>query len=186
MRKTNGNGQSKIITPEELRLLFTEGLLSPRSRALFGVCLYTACRISEALALRTTDIAGNVITFRRANTKGKLRTRAIHIQPGLAAILAAYRPYPRPGALFPGQRGLSEYLTRGAADKILRAACGRVGLVGVSTHSFRRTALTQMSNAGVPLRHIQEISGHSTLNELQVYLEVSEDQRREASAVIGF
>ena len=34
----------------------------------------------------------------------------------------------------------------------------RVGLVGVSTHSFRRTALTQIANAGIPLRHIQEIS----------------------------
>ncbi len=184
--KVDGNGQAKILKPEELRLLFTEGLRSPRSRALFGTCLYTACRISEALALRTTDIAGNVITFRRSTTKGKLRSRAIHIQPGLAAILADYRPHPCPGAMFPGQRGLSEYLTRGAADKLLRAACKRVGLVGISTHSFRRTALTQMSNAGVPLRHIQEISGHSTLNELQVYLEVNEEQRREASAAIGF
>lgn len=184
--KTSGNGQGAILTPEELRLLFTEGLRSPRSRALFGVCLYTACRISEALALRTTDIAGNVVTFRRATTKGKLRTRAIHIQPGLAAILADYRPYPCPGALFPGQRGLSEYLTRGAADKILRAACGRVGLVGVSTHSFRRTALTMMSNANIPLRHIQDISGHRTLDGLERYLAVSEDQRREASAAIGF
>ncbi len=184
--KTNGNGQGAILTPEELRLLFTDGLRSPRSRALFGVCLYTACRISEALALRTTDIAGTVITFRRATTKGKLRTRAIHIHPGLEAILADYRPYPCLGALFPGQRGLSEYLTRGSADKMLRAACHRVGLVGISTHSFRRTALTQMSSAGVPLRHIQEISGHSDLGTLQRYLEVSEEQRREASAAIGF
>lgn len=184
--KTNGNGQSKILTPEELRLLFSEGLRSPRSRALFGVCFYTACRISEALALHTTDLAGGVITFRRATTKGKLRSRAVDVHPDLAAILADYRPCRCNGALFPGQRGLSEYLTRGTADKILRAACGRVGLVGVSTHSFRRTALTMMSNAGVPLRHIQEISGHSTLNELQVYLEVTAEQRRLASGAIGF
>jgi integrase/recombinase XerD len=62
----------------------------------------------------------------------------------------------------------------------------RVGLQGVSTHSFRRTALTQMSSAGVPLRHIQEISGHDNLANLQRYLEVSPEQRRDAVAVIGF
>ncbi len=33
-------------------------------------------------------------------------------------------------------------------------------------------ALTQMSNAGIPLRVIQEISGHRTLDELYKYLEV--------------
>jgi integrase/recombinase XerD len=59
---------------------------------------------------------------------------------------------------------------------LLREACARVGLEGVSTHSFRRTALTQMSNAGIPLRVIQEISGHRTLDELYKYLEVKPEQ----------
>jgi integrase/recombinase XerD len=68
----------------------------------------------------------------------------------------------------------------------IKKACDRVGLVGVSTHSFRRTALTQMSSAGIPLRHIQEISGHNDLGTLQRYLEVSPDQRRKAVSVIGF
>lgn len=62
----------------------------------------------------------------------------------------------------------------------------RVGLVGVSTHSFRRTALTQMANAGIPLRHIQEISGHNDLGTLQRYLEVTPEQRKKAVAAIGF
>ncbi len=43
---------------------------------------------------------------------------------------------------------LGTVLTRFTADKLLKAACSSVGLVGVSTHSFRRTALTQMANAG--------------------------------------
>ena len=51
-----------------------------------------------------------------------------------------------------------------------------MGIEGVSTHSFRRTALTQMSNAGIPLRIIQEISGHRTLDELYKYLEVRSEQ----------
>jgi integrase/recombinase XerD len=52
----------------------------------------------------------------------------------------------------------------------------RVGLIGVSSHSFRRTALTQMSNNGTPLRVIQEVSGHRNLEQLQTYIEVRDDQ----------
>ena len=46
--------------------------------------------------------------------------------------------------------------------------------------------LTQMHNAGIPLRHIQEISGHNDLGTLQRYLEVSPEQRKKAVSVIGW
>lgn len=182
--KVAGNGQGKILNSDELRLLFTEGFVSPRDRALFGICLFTGCRVSEALALQTIDIRSGTLTFRKSTTKGKLKTRVVDIQPGLAQLLAEYQP--SPGALFPGMRGVSEHLTRFAADKILKTASVRVGLLGVSTHSFRRTALTMMSSAGIPLRVIQEISGHNDLGTLQRYLEVTPEQRRKAVAVIGF
>ena len=182
--KVAGNGQGKILDPEELSRLFTEGFVSPRDRGLFGICLFTGCRVSEALALQTTDIRSGTLTFRKSTTKGKLKTRVVDIQPGLAQIMAEYQP--KTGTLFPGMRGVSEHLTRFAADKILKTACERVGLFGVSTHSFRRTALTMMSSAGIPLRVIQEISGHNDLGTLQRYLEVTPEQRRSAVAVIGF
>ncbi len=179
-----GNGQGKILTPEDLKLLFTERFTRERDHALFGICLFTGCRVSEALALQTTDIKGGTLTFRKSTTKGKLKTRVVDIQPGLAQLLADYPT--SPGALFPGMRGRSLTLTRFMADKILKAACDRIGLVGVSTHSFRRTALTMMSSAGIPLRVIQEISGHNDLGTLQRYLEVSPEQKKRAMAVIGF
>jgi integrase/recombinase XerD len=122
--KVDGNGQGKILTPDELRLLFTLGFVSPRDRALFGICLFTGCRVSEALALQTTDIRAGVLTFRKSTTKGKLKTRVVDIQPGLAALLAEYQP--SPGAMFPGMRGRSLTLTRFMADKIL----GSIGVSG--------------------------------------------------------
>ncbi len=181
--KVNGNGQGKVLTQEELKQLFSEGLVTPRDRALFAICLFAGCRISEALALRTTDIKGETLTLRKCTTKGKLKTRVVDIIPGLDALLQAYQV--KPGFLFPGGRP-GQPMTRFMADKILKKACERIGVVGVSTHSFRRTALTQMCSAGIPLRHIQEISGHNDLGTLQRYLEVSPDQRKKAVSVIGF
>jgi integrase/recombinase XerD len=72
------------------------------------------------------------------------------------------------------------------AYKILRAAGARIGVEGISTHSFRKTAVTQMHNAGIPLKHIQEISGHNDLGTLQRYLEVSPEQKKKAVSVIGW
>ncbi len=91
---------------------------------------------------------------------------------------------PDRGYLFPAREG-DGHLTTRAADLILRK-CDYLGIKGVSTHSFRRTALTHMSSAGIPLRHIQEISGHSSLASSQKYLEVSEKDKEEAIAVLGW
>ncbi len=183
--KVAGNGQGKILTPMELRRLFTDGLLKERDRAMLGICLFTGCRVSEALALQTTDIKSGTLTFRKSTTKGKLKTRVVDVHPDLARLLADYQPA-LPGALFPEMRGISPTLTRFMADKILKSASKRVGLSGVSTHSFRRTALTMMSSAGIPLRVIQEISGHNDLGTLQRYLEVTQEQKRNAVSAIGF
>lgn len=182
--KVAGYSQAKILTSAEVHKLFTSGFLSERDRALFGICLFTACRISEALNLRTTDIKPNVIIFRKSNTKGKLATREVDICPTLNGLLADY--HPKGEWLFPGQRGLRVNLSRGRADRILRDACARVGIDGVSTHSFRRSALTKMSAANIPLRTIQEISGHHDLGVLQRYLAVTPEERRNAVNQIQF
>ncbi|MGK7892779.1 MAG: tyrosine-type recombinase/integrase [Xenococcus sp. (in: cyanobacteria)] len=184
--KVKGNGQGKVLTAPELKRLFKSGFLGDRDRCLFAICLFTGCRISEALALQVTDIKNKTITFRKSTTKGKLKTRTIDIPVTLLGYLEEYQPLPNPynPYLFPSRAG--KPLTRSMADKLLRAACSRIGVEGVSTHSFRRTALTQMHNAGIPLRHIQEISGHNDLGTLQRYLEVSPEQRKKAVSVIGW
>ncbi len=37
--KVEGHGQAKIMTQQEIRRVFAEGLLTDRDRGLFGVCL---------------------------------------------------------------------------------------------------------------------------------------------------
>ena len=189
--KSDRHGQAKVLSAAEIEQLFSIGLQTDRDRALFGVCLYCGCRIAEACTAQTTDFYtsdGSVkkrLVFRKAATKGKLATRSIPVAVGLARFLGAYQQQAGKVYLFPGRWGRG-HIHPDSADKILRNACGRLGLEGVSTHSFRRTALTQMSSAGVPLRVIQEISGHKTLSALQRYLEVQEEEVERAIASLVF
>lgn len=183
--KIDGHGQAKILTPEEIEELFSVQYSNERDRALYAVMLYTACRVSEAVKLRKRDVYGRkgqvrpVILFRKGNTKGKLATRSVPVIEDLRRRLEEYEPREDNPYLFAGYefgRRADTHLHTDSALWLLRKACNRIGIEGVSTHSFRRTALTQMSNAGIPLRVIQEISGHRTLDELYKYLEVREDQ----------
>ncbi len=171
--KTNGNGRAKILTQAELDRLFERGFVTPRDKLLFAVTYYCACRVSEALSLTSQDLDKGVVTLRKSTTKGKTATRTLPIHPKLNQYLEAYNP--QSGLLFPGRSG-NKPLTRAMADLILKAACRKVRIKGASTHSFRRTALTNMSNLNVPIRVIQQISGHSSLTALQRYLEVKPEQ----------
>ncbi|MCP2730985.1 tyrosine-type recombinase/integrase [Limnofasciculus baicalensis] len=179
--KIDRHGQAKILTLSEIDILFNRGLNSNFYRALFGICLYTACRIRECCLLRTTDVyecKGIVmpeIVFRKGNTKGKLATRCIPVIEDLRLLLKEYYPSKSTWFLFPGLDGTG-HINPDSAARVLRKACQEVGIRGASTHSFRRTALTQLSNAGIPLRVIQEISGHRNLEQLQRYLEVKPEQ----------
>jgi len=187
--KINRHGRAKVLTQSEIQLIFSHGLDNGRDRALFGVCLFSACRIRECCTLQTQDIytpKGNVrpqFVIRKSNTKGKLATRAIPVIEDLRRLLVEYYPLAGDDYLFPGRS--NGHISHDSAARILREACQQVNIFGVSTHSFRRTALTQMSNAGIPLRVIQEISGHRNLEQLQRYLEVTEDQVLGAAAALA-
>jgi integrase/recombinase XerD len=187
--KINRHGRAKVLTQSEIQLIFSDGLDNGRDRALFGVCLFSACRIRECCTLQTQDIytpKGNVrpqFVIRKSNSKGKLATRSIPVIEDLRRLLVEYYPLAGDDYLFPGRS--SGHISEDSAARILRIACQQVDIFGVSSHSFRRTALTQMSNAGIPLRVIQEISGHRNLEQLQRYLEVSEDQVLGAAAALS-
>jgi integrase/recombinase XerD len=194
--KINRFGQAEIFNPDQLSLLFTSGFVNVRDRALFGVCLYAAARINEACTLLKGDVVGTrgvrpKLIMRSHNTKGGKDTREIQIHPKLREYLEEYIPHIKVRGknphLFTGRHGLG-HIHKASADRLLREALQRVGLDegGFSSHSFRRTCLTTMNNAGIPLRHIQSISGHRSLAALERYLGVTESDKENAISALVF
>ena len=58
-----------------------------------------------------------------------------------------------------------------SVDQFFRKTFDWIGIVGGSTHSFRRSRLTHLLENGWNLREIMDISGHKNLASLQQYLD---------------
>ena len=192
MVKSNRNGQAATLSPEQLDSIAEE--LPPAGRAVFSVCRFTAARVSEALNLRWENIIKSEVVIPKTITKKKMKTRAIPMNPRLWEELTSWKQIwrdtrqrdPDKGdCVFPNAKDMTKHMTRQAVDKALREACTELDVAGASTHSLRRSALTAASDKGVPLRVLQSISGHSSLEMLQRYLDVKDEAKRAAAMAFG-
>jgi integrase/recombinase XerD len=190
--KTARFGQAAVLTSNQLDALIS-ALRGRNHQVLAEVCRRTACRISEGRQLTWASITSIGITFPKPITKGKLASRSVPMTPALQEVLKAWRaewaalngrePQDR-DFLFPGRFAGEPVSSRAFMDALERAAL-EVGLEGVSSHSFRRSALSSASEAGVPLAAIRALSGHRSLTTLQRYLEVSPSARAQAAAAFA-
>lgn len=189
MAKVDRNGTAAVLSEDQMEALL-EAAPSPRYRAMWAIQRWSAGRIGETLALRWGDLNGKV-TYRAANTKTK-STRQVPTAPRLSEEIEGYRLAwaaehgHTPGkdeVLFPALGSTTTPQSRQAADKALRGACARLGLEGVSTHSFRRTLATAAVRRGVSLHVVQQVTGHKSLGSLGHYLEA--DDSEVMAAIVG-
>ncbi len=191
MPKINRSGQSKVLTKNEMSRLM-RAFKTPSHKIIFSICRYTTERISAVLKLEILDVYDTkgkvrpILTFKGINRKGYKgrpgKTRQVPVHPALKELLAAYERPTGSKWLFPNSNNPLKHITRQSVDEALRRACDRAGLgeLGISTHSFRRTAITELAAAGIHISVIQAITGHASLGQLKSYIEVSEEQVREA------
>ncbi|MDZ8240140.1 MAG: site-specific integrase [Nostoc sp. ChiQUE01a] len=117
--------------------------------------------------------------------KAKRANRQVPVHPVLAELLLSYKPPDDVEWLFPCRTG-DKPITLRWADDILRAAVDKAGLSakGISTHSTRRTFITNLANNGINLATIKKITGHTDLKVLSRYIEVSDDDVKGAIATL--
>ncbi len=173
--KVDGNGQAKLLSDAELGELFDRGFQTFRDRALFALCLFTGCRISEALQLTAEKVTGQFVTFTRDTRKGKTGTQQVEIMPALRSFLEDWQrtgEMPEVGYLFKSRVGSKQgYMSRANADLVLKDACHRIAIQGVSTHSFRRTYITKLREKGYSPAQIQKRTGHKRRENLMHYFD---------------
>ena len=190
--KNNRFGQAKVLDTNELDLI-TDYLKTLNQQFVAKTLRNTGARIGEVVQLRWRDIGEDQILFPATITKRKLKSREVFISLPFRNDLQQWKHYwtiykgrkPTPeDYVFYGRKEGSHLSTRAfmlALDKALE----RAKIIGGSSHSFRRTQLTQLHRKQVPLNVIKSISGHQSLNTLSLYLQVDDDDKRKASALFA-
>ena len=177
MPKANGNGQSIVITRQQLNRI--QSKLDDRFKVLTEIMFLTGTRVSECLAIRWIDVVDNVIVIRKSNTKGKEGTRELPIPEHLVSAihkLPNINPY-----LFPGRNG-NGHLSRYTVDKKLRSVCDELGIKGFSSHGFRRSFITNLAKNNIHAKLIMKCSGHKQMSSVEKYIETTEEEKFAAVA----
>ena len=161
-------------------------------RCMILLALRTGLRQGELLALRWTDVdlvAGR-ITVRRSVTKGRVldpasgelvamdavtepksgKAREVPLgEEILGALKALHRT--RSKLVFPDPTG--EMRTSNGSKHPLWRACEGAGIRHIRWHCLRHTFASHLAMRGVPLKVVQELLGHATMDMTMRYAHLS-------------
>jgi len=188
--KNNRFGQASVLNSSDFAKLRSKFRKSEH-RLFFDIARWTGERWGAIRQLKVSDVYDDrgkpleSITFRAGTRKaapdGSRKTRQVPVHPALRDALTAYKVDRTRTYLFEGSEP-GEPISFSAVDKFFRRAVERAGLQskGASTHSTRRSFITELSRKGVDVRTIQGLTGHSDVRVLMRYVEQSPDRLRNA------
>ncbi len=161
-----------VLSQEEVQKLIG-GVRNLKHRCLLMVTYSGGLRVSEVTHLKVEDIDGGRKVIHVRAAKGKKERYTLLGDATLEELRKYWRACRPMKWLFPGQSE-SGYLSVQSAEKIFKAAVARVGIIkNVSIHSLRHSFATHLLEAGVDLRYIQELLGHSSSKTTEIYTHVT-------------
>jgi integrase/recombinase XerD len=178
--------QAKVLTDTELKkvIAYIDAFdrHAERNKAIILLTHYCGMRVSEVASLLVSDVVSvdnniNDVIYLKANqTKGSKSRRVFvskkaktalkrYLQSDLSVIQQSY--------LFQTQK--SKRFNTNALTTLIKRLYERVGIVGASSHSGRRTFITKLATSGVNVRVIAEAVGHSNISITNRYIEINDD-----------
>lgn len=158
----------KAFTPDELEGLYAVAKTNGQHTLcdLIALGAYTGCRIEELGQLRTDTVrkVEGVLSFQIEESKTEAGVREVPVHPALDKLVERLIAGSEDGFLIPSVNKRNKYGARtnslGKEFSKLKTAEG-YGQLHVF-HSVRKTCVTQLGRAGVPLQIIADIVGHET------------------------
>lgn len=178
--------QAKVVESKEFRRLLdavSSTRHALRNRTMVYMSYYSGARACEIAQIRVADVINEqgdvqeVVTLAPSQTKGHSRARLFlnkQLRKCLAeylaanAQLAAYPSQP----LFRSQKG--EGFTPQTVINLFAHLYKRAYITGASSHSGRRTFITNLAERGINPRLIQVLARHSNLNTTMRYIDVND------------
>jgi len=189
-------GQGKTFTDAEFERLLAFLATQPhaaRNRAMVLMTFWAGLRVGEVAQLRFGDVFDGEhrpraeIRLDPANTKGR-HARTVFVAQKLRHELAHYgNTHPTRDArdcFFPTQKHPRRGFMPNTCDQHFLTMYKRAGIENASSHSGRRTFITQLANKGVTVRVLASLEGHRLIATTQRYIDVNDEMKRSAVELI--
>ena len=190
--------QAKTLTQQELRRVLDYTATrkhSVRNRALLMTTHLSGMRVGEVASLRNSDVLdaeGNIrneIRLSAEQTKGN-EARVVFVSDKLRKELELYAHLIGNANINPAlkffysQKRTSDGFTANTLTQFFHYLYKRAGIDGASSHSGRRTFITNLASKGVGVRVLMSLAGHKNISTTQAYIDVNDDMKRKAVELV--
>ena len=188
--------QAKTLTAAELRRALDYVATrrhAARNRAMLMSMYLAGLRVGECAALTYGDVVDSEgavrdeIRLTAEQTKGR-HARVVFVSERLRKELASYvksQPSADPTRkLFYTQKRSVYFYTSCYLFQHFFYLFRRAGIEGASSHSPRRTFITNLAERGVSVRVLQSLAGHRNISTTQAYIDVNDAMKRRAVELV--
>ena len=191
--------QAKVLSEKEIKKvvkLIESKRHSSRNRCMFLAPHMSGARIGEIASLRICDVLASDGTIKTEvylsseQTKGS-KGRTLYLSEKLRneielflktrfklRDLLAVTLTDTTRALFTNQKNPNRGFSASTACQMFHYWYKEAKIEGASSHSGRRSFITNLANKGVHVRILQELAGHSSISVTQKYIDVNYDKLR--------
>jgi integrase/recombinase XerD len=194
--EVNSMKQAKTLTAEELRRVLDYTATrkhATRNRALVLTSFFSGCRVGELSSLTFDDVVDDTgkvrdeIRLKAENTKTK-EARIVFVNGKLKKELQQYANFYKPAntqqKFFYSQKRTSDGYNANTLTQFFHYLYKRAGVFGASSHSGRRTFITNLASKGVGVRVLASLAGHRNISTTQAYIDVNDDMKRKAIELV--
>jgi integrase/recombinase XerD len=180
-----------ILTDQDIRQMLSAADMRTnrgyRNRIILELLYDTGIRRLETVNIKThdLDLAGGYL---HVHGKGN-KDRVVPVSGRVCSLIRDYLLVIRPTFVREKDEGwliLNRWGGKMDPNGIWQVVkqCARLARIkkNVSTHTFRHTCATHMLKNGAPIRHIQELLGHESLESTQIYTKVTINDLKEIHA----
>ncbi len=186
--------QAKTLTPAEIDQVLAYvrfRSFALRNRVMLLTGLWSGMRVGEIASLRVGDVRntdGSIkaeIRLSAEQTKGR-QPRTVFLPKKLRDELAHYLKLRKtakdqhPLFITAGRKAFSANVMAQHFHYLFKHA----GIAGASSHSMRRTFITNLANKGIGVRVLASLAGHRSIAVTQKYIDVNDEMKRNAVEMV--
>jgi len=186
--------QAKTLTQAELDQVLAyiaSRSFALRNRVMLLTGYWSGMRVGEIASLSIADVCNadgtvkNEIRLTAEQTKGR-HPRTVFVSQKLRDELQAYLDLRKPlnhiHPLFI-TAGRKKFTANGMTQHFYWLF-KNAGIAGASSHSMRRSFITNLANKGIGVRVLASLAGHRGIAIVQKYIDVNDEMKRNAVELI--